>query len=78
MGGLLAEKLCQQGILVTLVTPAAAVSTFTHNTLEQHRIQKSLLEMGVDVIASHTLASVSDGGKYDLLARIPIVSERLL
>ena len=44
---------------VTLVTPATDVSAFTHNTLEQHRIQKQLLEMGVEIIPTHTLASVA-------------------
>ena len=58
MGGVLAEKLCQLGVPVTLLTPATDVSAFTHNTLEQHRIQKNLLDMGVDIIPAHTLAGV--------------------
>ncbi len=59
MGGVLAEKLCQDGANVTLVTPATDVSTFTHNSLEQHRIQKQLIEMGVTIITTHSIASVA-------------------
>ena len=50
LGGLLAEKLCAEGIEVVLVTPAECVSAWTHNTLEQHRIQRRLLELGVSIV----------------------------
>lgn len=59
MGGVIAEKLCQQGAKVTLVTPSTDVSSFTHNTLEQHRIQKRLMEMDVNIVTSHSLESVA-------------------
>jgi len=55
MGGLMAEVLCAKGLEVTLVTPAADVSNWTHNTLEQHRIQKRLIEAGVKIIPLHTI-----------------------
>ncbi len=61
MGGVLAEKLRQQGLAVTLATPAAEVSSWTHNTLEQQRIQKRLLELEVEIIAHRSLAEVHDG-----------------
>jgi dimethylamine/trimethylamine dehydrogenase len=61
MGGVLAEKLQTDGHEVLLVTPAADVSHWTHNTMEQERIQATLLEMGVDVLALHNLAEISDG-----------------
>jgi dimethylamine/trimethylamine dehydrogenase len=53
MGGLLAEKLRAAGCDVTLVTPAADVSTFTHYTLEQERIQGRLIEMEVKILPLH-------------------------
>jgi dimethylamine/trimethylamine dehydrogenase len=53
MGGLLAEKLRTAGCDVTLVTPAGDVSSYTHNTLEQERIQGRLIEMDVKILALH-------------------------
>ncbi len=50
MGGLIAEKCALEGANVTYVTPVAMVSAWTVNTLEQHRIQKRLLELGVNII----------------------------
>lgn len=55
MGSVLAEHLVARGVDVILVTPAADVAAWTHNTLEQHRIQRRLLELSVTIIASHTL-----------------------
>jgi len=57
MGGLLAEKCAGVGIDVTYVTPAALVSNWTTNTLEQHRIQKRLLELSVKIICHHEITS---------------------
>ena len=61
MGGVLAEKLRGLGHDVLLVTPAADVSHWTHNTLEQGRIQTRLLELGVEIVALHDLAAVGEG-----------------
>jgi dimethylamine/trimethylamine dehydrogenase len=61
MGGLLAELLRSEGHEVTLVTPAARVSAWTENTLEQERIQRRLLELGVELRANETLAGSSAG-----------------
>ena len=49
MGGVLAELLIQKGCKVTLVTPAAYVSEWTLNTLEQHEIHRRLATMGVTI-----------------------------
>jgi dimethylamine/trimethylamine dehydrogenase len=57
MGCILAEVLCAQGLDVTLVTPAADVSNWTHNTLEQHRIQSKLMKMGVKIVPLHKVAA---------------------
>jgi dimethylamine/trimethylamine dehydrogenase len=61
MGGLMAEKLRRDGLDVTLVTPAADASHWTHNTLEQERIQKLLLELGVRIVPLHNLAKAAAG-----------------
>ncbi len=58
MGGVLAELLRGQGHEVTLITPAAEVSAWTHNTLEQKRIQTRLLQAGVRIVASHDMAAI--------------------
>ena len=58
MGGLLAEKLRARGNQVTLVTPAADVSSWTHFTLEQTRIQTRLLEMGVKIMPHKNLIAI--------------------
>jgi dimethylamine/trimethylamine dehydrogenase len=60
MGGLIAEKLRLDGLEVTLVTTAAVVSAWTERTLEQHRIQSRILELGIRVVASHNLVHVGE------------------
>jgi len=49
MAGVLAEALADTGHQVTLATPAAEVSTWSRNTMEQPRIQARLLEKGVAI-----------------------------
>jgi len=47
---------------VTLVTPAHCPSSWTTNTMEQHRIQRRLLELGVELVASHAVLATVAGG----------------
>ncbi|CAN5200044.1 NAD(P)-binding protein [soil metagenome] len=61
MGGVLAELLVREGFSVTLVTPAADVSNWTHMTMEQPRIQTRLLESGITIIAHHAVMGVERG-----------------
>jgi len=61
LGGVVAEKLRRDGHEVTLVTTGGCVSSWTENTLEQHRIQAGLLELGVEIITSHNLSAVREG-----------------
>lgn len=61
MGGVLAELLRGKGHDVTLVTPAADVSHWTHNTLEQGRIQKRLIEMDVKIVPLHNVTQIGNG-----------------
>ena len=58
MGGAIAEKLRRAGCDVTLVTPAGEVSSWTQNTLDQHAVQKQLLELGVKIVTTHNLAEL--------------------
>jgi dimethylamine/trimethylamine dehydrogenase len=58
MGGLIAEQLRSLGLEVTLVTPAADVSTWTHATLEQTWIEQRLHEIGVTIIEKHALTGI--------------------
>jgi dimethylamine/trimethylamine dehydrogenase len=60
LGGALAELLASEGSRVTLVTPAALVSEWTVNTMEQRRIHRRLVEAGVELVTSHRLVGVSD------------------
>jgi dimethylamine/trimethylamine dehydrogenase len=59
MGGVLAEKLRRLGLAVTLITPAESASHWTHNTLEHARIQKRLLDLGVDIVANRLVTAFS-------------------
>jgi dimethylamine/trimethylamine dehydrogenase len=61
MGGLMAEELRSSGLDVILVTPAADVSNWTHNTMEQERIQTRLIEIGVEIIPLHNISSIDKG-----------------
>ena len=58
MGGIMAEKLRLEGADVTYVTPASDASNWTHNTMEQGRIQTRLLELGIKIVPLHNLAEI--------------------
>ncbi|NQV44022.1 MAG: NAD(P)-binding protein [Rhodospirillales bacterium] len=61
IGGVVAELLASQGCRVSLVTPAAVASSWTVNTMEQHRIQRKLMEMGVAIVPHRILAEIKTG-----------------
>ena len=56
MGGVLAELLVKEGFGVTLVTPAAEVSTWMRMTMEQLFVQHRLMNLGVKIVSHHGLA----------------------
>lgn len=58
MGGVLAELLVQRGCSVTLITPAAYVSEWTLNTLEQHEIHRRLAGMGVSILLNRGMMAI--------------------
>lgn len=55
MGGVLAELLASSGCRVALVTPAPMVSHWSQFTLEQERIQGTLMKLGVRLFPRHVL-----------------------
>ncbi|MFW8635125.1 FAD-dependent oxidoreductase [Cribrihabitans pelagius] len=62
MGGVLADHLSAAGHQVMLATPGAVVSAFTDYTLEQSRVQRGLIEAGVEIIPLHLLHSADASG----------------
>jgi dimethylamine/trimethylamine dehydrogenase len=61
LAGVLAEHLAGIGLELVFVTPASVVSPFTEFTLEQARVQRSLLERGVTIITGHKLVAAANG-----------------
>ena len=61
MGGVVAELLAANGCSVTLVTPAAYVSSWSNNTLEQAAIHARLLDVGVDIVLNRALTRIEQG-----------------
>jgi dimethylamine/trimethylamine dehydrogenase len=61
MGAVLAELLAKEDFEVTLVTPAADVSNWTANTLEQGFVQKRVLELGVAIRTHHSVTAMQAG-----------------
>ncbi|MGI9372588.1 MAG: FAD-dependent oxidoreductase [Hyphomicrobiales bacterium] len=60
MGGVLAELLVTTGCDVTLVTPAAFVSEWTNNTLEQAAIHRKLASLGVEIKLNTAVAEIAN------------------
>ena len=58
LGGVIAEHLHRAGCRVTLVTPAAEASVELHLTLEHHRVQARLLQLGVDIRPHRRLTAI--------------------
>ncbi len=61
MGGVVAELLVEHGCDVTLLTPAAHVSQWSNNTLEQGAIHARLVELGIDIVLNRALSSIDQG-----------------
>jgi len=59
MGGVLAELLAKAGASVTLITPAAYVSDWTVNTLEQGAIHRRLAECGVTIVLNRGITAIA-------------------
>jgi dimethylamine/trimethylamine dehydrogenase len=61
MGGVVAELLVEQGCEVMLITPAAYVSAWSNNTLEQAAIHARLVELGVKIVLNRALSKIEKG-----------------
>ena len=61
MGGIMAEKLAESGFDTLYATPASEASTWTRNTMEQHFIQKRMLEKGITIRSFLSLDSIGAG-----------------
>jgi dimethylamine/trimethylamine dehydrogenase len=61
MGGLLAERLRERGLDVTLVTPDNVVSSWTGYTLELAHINKRLRQLGIKVVTAKEAVRYQDG-----------------
>ncbi|MGB1257964.1 MAG: FAD-dependent oxidoreductase, partial [Thiolinea sp.] len=59
IAGVIADQLSNAGHEVTFVTPASVVSPWTDHTLEQERIQSTLLQQNVQIITGKTLSAVN-------------------
>ena len=59
MGGVLAELLAGKGAQVTLITPAAHVSDWTRNTLEQAAIHAKLDSLGVEIVLNRGVTRIA-------------------
>ena len=60
MGSVLAEVAVKTGRKVIFITSTPNVSAWSENTLEQSRIQRNLMNLEVEIIASHKLFDFQD------------------
>lgn len=56
MGNVIAELLATKGVPVTMVTPGNVISAWGGKTAEQGRVHRRLMELGVTLITTHSLA----------------------
>ena len=61
MGNIIAELLRGEGHEVTLATPAMCVAEWTEYTLEQEKIERRMVDLGIEILARHRLSAVGDG-----------------
>jgi dimethylamine/trimethylamine dehydrogenase len=62
MASVLAEGLARAGCQVTLLTPAPLIAYWSQFTLEQARVERRLLELGVALYPRHVPTVVGPGG----------------
>jgi len=61
VGPAIAEMLRLAGYDVTLVTPAPLVSDWSHFGFDQHRVQATLVSLGVHIVTGHAVTLIGDG-----------------
>ena len=74
MGGVIAGLLAREGHRVVLATPAGEVSTWTQMTMEQARVQRELIELGVEIHCQRGLNAL----KSDTAELACIFTDRLM
>ena len=57
LGGVIAEKLRATGLSVTIATPSDSISAWAGHTEERWRARTRLMEIGVEILVSHSLSS---------------------
>ncbi len=62
LGGVIADHLATTSKALSFVTPGSVVSAWTTYTLEQARVQKSLIEENVNIVANKRIVRASEGG----------------
>jgi dimethylamine/trimethylamine dehydrogenase len=62
IASVLAELAANAGHKTIFVTPAPIVAPWAENTLEQARIQKRLIDLGIEILPTKQLAGMDDGG----------------
>ena len=61
MGNIIAELLRGEGHEVTLATPGTCVAKWTEYNLEQEKIERRMVDLGIEILARHRLSAVGDG-----------------
>jgi dimethylamine/trimethylamine dehydrogenase len=64
MASVLAEMIALAGFETVYATPSPVVAAWTEQTLEQSRIQKRLIQLGVKLVLSHNVSNMEN----DMLA----------
>ena len=60
LAGVIADHLSSEKVEVIFVTPASVVSPWTESTLEQKRVQASLINSGVKVICNQSIKKIEN------------------
>ncbi len=60
LASVLVELIANAGIEVVYVSPSPIVAAWSEHTLEQDRIQKRLIELGVKLVLSHNISNMDD------------------
>ncbi len=61
LGGVIADHLATAGSKLSIVTPGSIVSAWTTYTLEQARVQKSLIEQNVNIVTNKHIVNAGKG-----------------
>jgi len=62
LAGVIADHLSAAGHKIVFLTPASVVSPWTESTLEQTRVQRSLLNQGVEIICNKSIQEADSKG----------------